>query len=408
MDSKRFDNWTRNRALRLSRRDALRLAAAGGASGALAARSLDSLAQTVCTLTIHGETAAGPSTRVIYDGSLKYTVDSDGTIAQGTFTPAGGVAMAVRGSVTGRAIDLQIDLATDKVLALSGVADVAEPACPKAVAGLLAGPQPGDIGGWQATSSATTAPSGSTSSASSNGPCSPPQTKCGPNCCPGGATCTDANQGICACPNGTIQCGTKCVPACPQGQNLDLDTCTCGSTCKADGATCATNPDCCSGFCDNGACQTCQFLACDGIGCVDPSIDANNCGACGNVCVAPKASCTDGVCACQPDGLPCVKHYDCCSDSCANGICGCLTVGSDCSNFDGTCCDNGVSTACVNDICRYLDARHACFADNECLTDICSNGACASCLDPGQGPCTRDAECCNYNGLGCVNGVCPQ
>ena len=215
MDSNRFDNWTRNRALRLSRRDALRLAGAGGATAALGSRRLDSLAQTSCKLTVHGKTTGGPSASTTYDGTLTYMAGADGTLSQGSFTPTGG---------------------------------------------------------------------------------------------------------------------------------------------------------------------------------------------------APTATCTDGACACQVDGLPCTKHFDCCSDSClSSGVCGCAMVGTDCSSGETICCgrDEG-ATACVSGICRYLDGTAACFSDNECITGICKNGACASCLDPLEAPCTRDAECCNYNGKGCVNGVCPQ
>jgi hypothetical protein len=408
MDSSRFDNWTRNRALRLSRRDALRLAGVGGATVAFAVTHADSLAQSTCTLTLHGETAGEPPATTAIDGTLTFSIDANGALNKASFAPASGTPQSVTGSIEGRAIDLLIDSGAGKLLMLSGATDSKAPNCPGVAAGILTGPGGGVIGAWQASSTAVPGATSAQSGTGSTG-CTAPSITCGPNCCPGGAICTDANQGICTCPPGTAQCGLKCVTNCPNGQALDLDTCSCTSNCVADQSACNSNLECCSGFCDTnaGTCQSCQFLACDGVGCVDPSIDANHCGGCGIVCAAPKGSCTEGVCACQPDGLPCVKHYDCCSDSCANGICGCVTVGGDCSNFDSTCCDNGVTLICTSGTCRYLDSRHACFADNECLTGICSNGACMSCVDPG-GACTRSAECCNYNGLGCVNGICPQ
>lgn len=411
MDSKRFDNWTKNRALRLSRRNALRLAGFAGASTALAAKPLDSLAQTTCTLTLHGETIGGPSASTVYDGKLTYTIGANGSLTNATYTPTSGAPAQVNGTIVGRAIDLLIAIAPGKVLPLSGTIDKQSPTCPAAAAGVLTGPQLGDLGAWQATGSAATTTQPSAPIPSNGGNCQAPSFACGPNCCPGGSTCTNTTQGICACPNGTTQCGNSCVTNCPNGQTLDLDSCTCTSSCTPDQGGCNASAQCCSGFCDpgSGACQTCQFLACEGIGCVDPSFDSNNCGGCGVVCSAPTATCTEGACTCQVDGLPCTSHSDCCSDSCAFGICGCVPVGGACTGAQDFCCGrNEGATICTSGNCRYLDGRAACFADNECITGICKNGNCASCLDPLEGPCTRDAECCNYNGLGCVNGVCPQ
>src|SRR6188472_2468333 len=104
LESKHFDNWTRNRALRLSRREALRLAGAGGAATALAAMSPGALAQSPCSFTIHGETSGGPSAPASYDGTLQYSVGADGIFTQATFTPTGGGAQPASGRVTGRAI----------------------------------------------------------------------------------------------------------------------------------------------------------------------------------------------------------------------------------------------------------------------------------------------------------------
>lgn len=57
MDSKRFDNWTHNRALRLSRRDALRAIGAGGAAATLPTFVPNTLARSPCNRTLHAETA---------------------------------------------------------------------------------------------------------------------------------------------------------------------------------------------------------------------------------------------------------------------------------------------------------------------------------------------------------------
>ncbi len=380
MDPKRFDNWTRSRAARLSRRNALIAVGAGGIAAMLPRVAVG---QQACSLKVHAETIGGPSAPVAYDGVLQFTIDSAGGFTAASFTPQGQAAVSATGNATGRAIDFQIELGSGQTLAFSGAGAQPFSTCPDSATGIFSGPQPGDIGGWQASlpsgaAGSTTTGQTSTASQGASSSCPPPQTACGQNCCPGGATCTDTNQGLCSCPSGTTQCNVNCVPNCSNGQTLDLDSCSCVSGCAPDGGSCNSDSNCCSGACISGACQTCQFLACDGVGCVDPSFDSNNCGGCGVVCSAPTASCTDGVCACQPDGLPCVKHYDCCSDSCLAGICGCVTVGNDCSDFESKCCDNGVSTICISGFCRYIDPSvgHACFSNNECVTGLCQNGVC--------------------------------
>ena len=394
MESKRFDNWTRNRALRLSRREALRLAGAGGAATVLATIAPETLAQSPCSFTIHGETSAGPSAPVSYDGTLQFSLGADGIFTQATFTPTGGAAQPATGGVTGRAIDFEVTLSGNQTIAFSGATDQST-TCQGDAAGILTGPQPGDIGGWQATgvgSQGGTAPSGSTTtgsgSQSGNTPsgstttgsgssgstgqsslsCPPPQIACGPNCCPGGATCADTTQGLCSCPNGTEQCGTNCVPSCADGvTKLDLDSCTCPDAepdCINDQTPCASDAECCLPFCAGGLCSRCQLAEqtdCGGGNCPNLLNDHYNCGRCGNVCPSPQV-CVGGVCGCAPNGSPCINWTECCSTYC-NSINICADCAASVGELPKTLCGPGL---CF-DAYDFRDNDHHCGACyNDC------------------------------------------
>ena len=411
MDPKRFDNWTRNHAWRLSRRDALRLAGAGGAGAALPSITPSVLAEAPCRLDIRAQTAGGPSASASYDGTLAFTLGSDGSFAQAVFTPTGDADLAASGHATGRAIDFQISLTAKQTLAFVGAGDQPISTCSGAIGGLLIGPEPGDLGAWQATPVGSSGPAAPVPSAApgSSSTCPPPQILCGSTCCPGGAVCSDTATGSCACPDGTVPCGLNCVSRCPEGTALDPGTCSCGAdnqtepSCIAESGACTNHGQCCTGYCAGGTCLRCSGIVCGDFGCVDPSRDSQNCGGCGVLCVAPNGSCNGGVCGCSPDGFVCANHLDCCSSLCPpSGICGCAGTGVACTST-GDCCDQ------LNDICESGRCGHgagACGSDDECITGICTNGGCVSCTNPG-GTCTRSKECCNDNGLGCVNGLCP-
>jgi hypothetical protein len=409
MNARRFDSWTRNRALRLSRRDALRLVGATGAVSALPQLAAPALAQTTCSLTIHAETAAGPSAPIAYDGVLQFELESNGAFTRATFTHSGGSGLAVTGQATGRSIDFQFDLGSDQTLTFAGAGAQPAATCPFDAAGLFSGPQPGDLGGWRATSgSASSAAAPATSSQSPNSSaqgstlsCPPPQTGCGQNCCPGGATCTDAATGICACPDGSVQCGSRCVQDCPGGQTLDLDTCQCPNCVEING-TCAGHDDCCSGYCGGGTCFECTGIVCGSFGCVDPNRDNLNCGGCGNVCPAPQV-CADGSCGCGPAKTPCVNHNECCSLYC-NVFFEC----QDCSTrvySDGT-----VSTFCGEGICVNLtsDIDHcgACFRACPRTSGgiVCDAGVCHD-INSDPNYCGFAAEVCGPGKI-CHLGDC--
>jgi len=398
LDSNRFDTWTRNRALRLSRREALRITGASGVAAAFSAMAPDTLAQTTCSLTVHGETAGGPSTSTTFDGTLQFSIGPDGAFSQASFTLNGGAAGPASGSLAGRAFDLVISLGSGQTLTLSGAADKKGPACPTAAAGILGGPQPGDLGAWQATGSGaahapvTTSGQTTISNQSPGSNCQSPSFACGPNCCPGGATCTDANQGICACPNGTEQCGTNCVSSCSDGQPLDLDSCTCPdpqAACIQNQQTCQNHGQCCSGYCGGGTCFDCAGKVCGDFGCIDPSKDTQNCGNCGNVCIDDNGFCLDGVCQCIPDGQPVgSSSSSCCSQGMVGptGLCGCSHIGEACSST-GQCCENAtLGAVCVPDIGCCLTSGGSCSSDADCCFSqpgsipqaACINGTCGN------------------------------
>lgn len=414
MDSKRFDSWTRNRALRLSRRDALKVMGAGGAAAALpAVRPAAILAQSTCSLTIHSETAGGPSAPAAYDGVLQFSLGADGSFTQATFTPTSGSAQPVTGQATGRAIDIEITLPGNETLALSGAAAQPLDRCSGDIAGVLTGPQPGDLGAWQATAkggatgtstspgSSTTGTGSSGSSGQSSLSCPPPQTTCGQNCCPGGATCTDSNQGLCACPTGTEQCGVNCVPSCSDGQSLELDTCTCPApeaACIQNQQTCQNHGQCCSGYCGGGTCFDCAGKVCGDFGCIDPNKDSQNCGNCGNVCILPQV-CANGVCGCGPDDTPCIDDSECCSQVCfASNTC------KTCSNImsSGSGLDPMPMTFCGPGICADLriDINNCGTCGNVCPRTsggiVCDNGVCHDI--------NNDADYCGFAGAPCASG----
>ena len=138
-------------------------------------------------------------------------------------------------------------------------------------------------------------------------------------CTPLGSACTAGTDTCCAgecLPNGGELGGTVCKFPNPGGDGGTGTTPDAGS-CSANGATCATAADCCSGTCDNGVCQT-------------PT-------------------------ACQPQGTVCTASADCCSGlSCAipagssTGSCqpsACAAAGQDCSSANPCC----TGLACLSD-----------------------------------------------------------
>jgi hypothetical protein len=382
MDPGRFDNWTRKHALRLSRRGALKLGGASAVAAVLPNDLQPIAAQTLCSWTIRARTAGGPSSATTFEGTLTFSIGSEGGLVDATFTPTAGSPVPVTGIATSRSIDFQIPLTSDGVLILAGTAGPPVELCQGAAAGVFSGPQPGDLGAWQVdTASGSTGasqqPSGNAAPALG---CPPPQSLCGGNCCPGGAVCSDPVNGVCACPDGSIQCGITCVQICPEGQDIDLNSCSCiselapGANCLADRLACFSDQECCSGFCTNGECRSCGGLMCNG-SCIDPNLDNQTCGSCGNDC-GQRAVCVNGVCDCAPDGSPCEFTDQCCSRQCGfNGFCGCVQLGETCGAMSD-CCGNATDgQLCVNGICVFPNG-HSCTNGSQCFNGTCSNGIC--------------------------------
>jgi hypothetical protein len=97
--------------------------------------------------------------------------------------------------------------------------------------------------------------------------------------CPPGIAC---DQGTCACPDGTMQCGDACVDPTADGQHCGG----CDQPCEADLV-------CLDGQCSMG----CGALTeCAG-GCVDPDTNALHCGGCDSPCPS-GAACEGGACTC--------------------------------------------------------------------------------------------------------------
>lgn len=354
MDAKRFDTWTRNRALRIPRRDAFRLIGTGGVAAALPVLDLRALAQGTCSLAIQAETAAGPSAPATYDGILRFTLRPDGSFTQATFTPANGAAQPVSGQAIGRAIDLQITLAVNRVLELSGTSEQPVAGCQGASAGIFSGPQPGDIGAWQTLSGA--------GFGSSSGSTAPPPVS--------GQSGSVSNEGT---DSGGSSGGGS-------------------STCLELQSQCNASAECCSGWCTDNECRTCGDTIC-GEDCVVLSDNLAHCGACFNACNVDTETCAGGVCTagnggggatCLPDGEPCVSSTDCCSKGCTlqTKVCGCAQLGQSCSDDDMYCCE-GTPVVCFG-ACCILNG-FACSADADCCEYIQGSGSCTN------GICTRTA-----------------
>jgi len=127
--------------------------------------------------------------------------------------------------------------------------------------------------------------------------------------------------------------------------------------CGACGNVCIAGPNstasCVNGVCQTGACNS-GFADCNGIpadGCeVQLATDVNNCGACNNVCSRPNSTsaCVGAVCQ-----FACQFGFNDCDNSTANG---CETpILSDPDNCGGcftSCSSNNMATrTCTNGIC---------------------------------------------------------
>jgi hypothetical protein len=155
MDVRRFDALSRALAERKSRREAVRRLGAGGLAGGVAVATgvrvaAQDASNGACVLQFHAETAVGPSTDTIYDGTLTLEVDLEGNIDDGSLETAGG-SFDVVGQATGRGLSLRIELQNDQVLTLIGTGEQDILLCRGEIQGEFGGPEMKDLGTWTAS-----------------------------------------------------------------------------------------------------------------------------------------------------------------------------------------------------------------------------------------------------------------
>ena len=187
---------------------------------------------------------------------------------------------------------------------------------------------------------------------------------CGGSCapCPDGAGCAvagDCASGLCA--EGT--CRAEQTPSCDDGERnggeTDVD---CGGSCPpcADGAGCAEDSDCRSGFCDAGSCTASQDDLCPddpdktapgqcGCGTADVDGDGDGSPDCNDGCPADPDKTAPGQCGCgtaddDSDGDGSADCDDGCPadpDKTAPGQCGCGTADDDGDGDGSPDCNDG-------------------------------------------------------------------
>jgi hypothetical protein len=351
MDGNRFDSWTRTRATVSNRRTMLGWSLTAGIAAALT-RLQPANAQFgggggngSCTYNVTLTSSLDPSTSIT--GSLAIDIGDGGAIDTGSLTLTGQAQASVVGQATGRAIDLLVSLSDGTTLSLTGVGGSDISSCNASILGSLANPDTGQIGTWQTaagsgggsgaggssgSSSGGSASGGSSGSAPTptpasgqpgngggGGACLELHSQCNASaeCCSG--WCTDNECRSC----GDTICGEDCIVlsdnlahcgACFNSCDVDTQTCVngvCtggddggggdgggdddggGGGCVDIGGACGFGGQCCSGFCNGGACGSCGMVVCNEM-CVDTSSDNNNCGNCNNVCIG--TNCQNGSC----------------------------------------------------------------------------------------------------------------
>jgi hypothetical protein len=229
MDGNAFDALARTVAARRTRRKLLARFGIGGAAGAAAVASAAVLpvgvreavaADVVCTLDFNGAVRLGPNERTKIGpggepgevtGRLQITIRDDGSIRTGDLSLSDGTGFSVVGQATGRSLGLRMDSDNGWLLTVYGVAERNLRDCKGQIAGMLIGPESGDLGDWRATLTRET--TGGTT---------------------GGTTGTEAG----ACPVGQTRCSGKCV-------DLQTDPNNCG----ACGNACGAGEPCADGIC---------------------------------------------------------------------------------------------------------------------------------------------------------------
>jgi Stigma-specific protein, Stig1 len=132
------------------------------------------------------------------------------------------------------------------------------------------------------------------------------RTACLSGCDSQRSACRDACSG---CPAGQTRCGTTCVDTSQDDNNCGVCgmVCSGGTSCVSSECRCPTPQSLCSGICvdtatDPSNCGICEKVCADGESCCQGMCvdvqgnDAANCGSCGNVCPAEFPVCIAGTC----------------------------------------------------------------------------------------------------------------
>ena len=234
------------------------------------------------------------------------------------------------------------------------------------------------------------------------------------------------------CPPDKVQDGVTCQCLCDDrmsdlcdGRCTNLSSST--SDCGACGRACMPGEICCQGVCVEGDHDpNCGYCGadCSGIGrtCCNNGgqffcttlTENENCGACNNVCVAPRTCVQDsGVFSCLcPTGNPDCGDGICCDGNCCGGKCR-LSASYQSDKANCGSCGNacGPGHICVNGACVCSGGRTDCAGVCKDLrADIKNCGSCGSAC-PTVTTCSNSSPpVCITDQLICVNGscVCPS
>ena len=255
---------------------------------------------------------------------------------------------------------------------------------------------------------------GAASSICCGGACADPQVDvancggCGTKCASihARATCAGGKCSLGKCDVGWDDCDKSAANGCETNLNVDPANCTgCGQACKLTNAKAGCSHGCYLEACNFGF-DDCNSKPEDG--CETPVLtDPKNCGGCGNSCSAPphaKATCQNAVCILTN----CDLGYTDCDGNVMNG---CETVTGTDANNCGACknvCPQGLvcqNSSCTCPQCNIPNAKSVC-VNNMCQFDSCLMGFGNCDNNPANG-CEVNLNTDGKNCAAC-NNVCPQ
>ncbi len=219
---------------------------------------------------------------------------------------------------------------------------------------------------------------------------------------PGGnSICVNSSCRIDTCEPGLANCSIDASAGCQTNVHDDANNCgACGQVCNLpnSGATC-----------NIGACKvtTCTigYDNCDGnnlTGCeINTASDPNNCGACGNKCNLPHATakCSTGGCAIES----CHEGWSDCDGNPTNGCETNLNSLNNCGQCGNTCNLDNATASCTNQECivktcavgfSNCNGDHADGCETNLKSDDNNCGTCAKvCSAPNAGSTCSAGEC---------------